>query len=84
MFVWLYTDDTTIISESAADLQKSLNAYSEYCKICKLTVNSSNTKILIFSSGRTTPYTLKYNDTDLKLVSDYKYLGILFSRSGSF
>ena len=84
MFVLLYADDTIIISESAADLQKSLNAYSEYCKLWKLTVNSSKTKILIFSSGRTTLYTFRYNDTDLELVSDYKYLGILFSRSGSF
>ena len=52
LFVLLYADDTIIRSESAADSQKSPNAYSEYCKLWKLTVNSSKTKILILSSGK--------------------------------
>ena len=29
-------------------------------------------------------YTFKINDKDIEVVKEFKYLGVLFSRSGSF
>jgi hypothetical protein len=50
LFVLLYADDTVLFSDSASDLQLQLNIFCEYCNIWKLKVNSSKSKIIIFSS----------------------------------
>ena len=52
VFLLLYADDTVIFGEEARDLQKALFVFENYCKIWKLTVNISKTKVLIFSKGR--------------------------------
>ena len=83
-FVLLYADDTVIIAESAEDLQKSLTAYALYCETWKLLVNGSKTKIVIFSRGRLQNFNFVLNDESIEIVKEFKYLGILFSRSGSF
>ena len=84
VFVLLYADDTVIIAESAEDLQNALTAYASYCETWKLLVNSSKTKIVIFSKGRFQNYNFVLNNETLEIVKEFKYLGILFSRSGSF
>ena len=84
VFVLLYADDTVIIAESAEDLQKSLTAYALYCETWKLLVNGSKTKIVIFSRGRLQNFNFVLNDESIEIVKEFKYLGILFSRSGSF
>jgi hypothetical protein len=50
----LYGDDTVIIAESAADLQKQLDSFSDYCDIWTLKVNVEKSKIVVFSQGTTT------------------------------
>lgn len=52
LFLLLYTDDTVILSESAEDLQSALNVYSDYYRMWKLTVNSTKSKVVIFSKGK--------------------------------
>ena len=47
IFVLLYADDTVVLAESPSRLQ-TLNSVYEYCKFCKLQVNTSKTKIVIF------------------------------------
>jgi hypothetical protein len=84
LFVLLYADDTVIVAESAEDLQNALNVYRDYCDLWKLTVNISKTKVLVFSKGRQRNYQFVYKNDKLDVVNEYKYLGILFSRSGSF
>ena len=84
VFVLLYAHDTVIIAESAEDLQKSLTAYALYCETWKLLVNGSKTKIVIFSRGRLQNINFVLNDESIEIVKEFKYLGILFSRSGSF
>ena len=83
VFVLLYADDTVIIAESAEDLPNALTAYASYCETCKSLVNSSKTKLLIFSKGRFQNSNFELNNETLEIV-DFKYLGILFSRSGTF
>ena len=84
LFILLYADDTVIVSESAEDLQNALNTYSVYCNSWKLKLNTSKTKVLIFSKGRQRLYNFKFENENIETVSEYKYLGIFFNRSGSF
>ena len=36
LFIILYADDAVIMTESAADLQKQLDSFSDYCDIWRL------------------------------------------------
>ena len=48
IFIYLYADDTAILSYSAEGLQKALLVYSEYCDLWKLKINHTKSKIVIF------------------------------------
>ena len=58
--------------------------YAAYCKEWKLEINNDKTKVMVFTKERNINYTFTINGVQLEVVSEYKYLGILFSRSGSF
>ena len=83
-FVLLYAVYTVVIAESAEYLQNALTAYALYCETWKLVVNSSKTIIVIFSKGRIQNYNFILNNEAIEFVKEFKYLGIVFSRSGSF
>ena len=85
LFVLLYADDTVILAETAQDLQKGLDLFSKYCKEWMLKVNTQKTKVVIFSKGRQ-PQNLHftYGDTEIEIVKEFNYLGVLFSRTGHF
>lgn len=85
LLILLYADDTVLMSESAEDLQNQLNAFSKYCAEWRLQVNVDKTKVVIFSKGRRNKNMFfTYNNNMLEIVNEYKYLGINFSRTGSF
>ena len=48
----LYADDTIVLAESDKELQLVLNYVKNYCNDWNLTVNTSKTKIIIFSKGK--------------------------------
>ena len=52
MYVLLYADDTIFMTETPDDLQSSINAACDYCQTWHLTVNTSKTKVIIFSRGK--------------------------------
>ena len=72
LFILLYADDTVILSESVEDLQAGLQTYEEYCNIWKLEVNTSKTKVIIFSKDNYSNYEFKfkYKDEILEIVSE--------------
>lgn len=84
LLVLLYADDTVILAESGDDLQNALNEFECYCKEWKLNVNIDKTQVLIFSKGRMCKRVFYFNDRVLEIVKEFKYLGIIFSRTGSF
>lgn len=48
-------------------------------------MNIDKSKIIVFSKGRRKEnIQIKYNDKLIEVVTDFNYLGIVFSRSGSF
>ena len=85
LLLLLFADDTVLFSNSKEDLQHILNLFEQYCDQGKLTVNISKTKILFFSSGRHAQNLhFLFKGKEVEIVSEYKYLGIYLSRSGSF
>ncbi|MCG7891701.1 MAG: reverse transcriptase domain-containing protein, partial [Candidatus Thiodiazotropha endolucinida] len=84
LFAMLYADDTILISEDAESFQACLNSFYKYCQDWKLTVNESKTKIIIFGVRRTDHFNFKFGSSTIEIVDNYKYLGTIFSKSGSF
>ena len=85
IFVLLYADDTVIFGEDETHLQHALNVFGTYCKTWKLKVNVSKTKIVIFGRARPNENLhFFFENNEIIIVSEYKYLGIILSRSGSF
>ena len=84
-FVLLYADDTVIMAESREALQPQLNVYGEYCKQWKLEVIAEKNKIFIFSRGRPlVDIHFSLNESEIEIVSEFNYLGILLNRTGNF
>lgn len=48
LFLLLYADDIVIFSNTSDGLQKGLDVLAEYCDWWKLTVNTEQTKVMIF------------------------------------
>ena len=80
-----FADDLVLLSDSHEGLQKSLDILSEYCATVLLNVNREKTKIVIFNKSKREPGPqFKLNDVVLETVNEYRYLGIVFTASGSF
>ena len=85
MFILLYADDTVICAETVDDLQRALDAMSKYCDKWALRMNSSKTKVLVFSRGKIQNLpTLMYNGRRLEVVFGYQYLGLYFNYNNKF
>ena len=85
LFILLYADDTILMAESPASLQSALDAMAGYCDKWKLCINTSKTKVVIFSRGkvRNIP-NFVFNGTRLDVVDEYLYLGVMFNYNGKF
>jgi hypothetical protein len=85
LFIILYADDTVLMSESSSNLQTLLDKFYLYCDTWKMKVNVDNTRIVVFSKGRLPKNLISnYNGTNIEIVKDFNYLGVYFSRTGSF
>ena len=82
----LYADDIVIFANNSEDLQNGLDLLHDYCSKWKLTVNINKTKVMIFRKGGLLSRNLafNYNGVPLEIISQFKYLGIVFTSSGSF
>ena len=73
----LYADDLTIMSTTAAGLQRQLHALQLFCEQRQLSVNLTKTKVVTFGS-RARCQAFKFNGNDVERVQSYKYLGFEF------
>ena len=82
----LYADDLIILSQTASGLQNCLQILSESCSKWGLNVNMKKTKVIIFQkkTRRATQFNFIYNNHPLEIVTEYTYLGMTISASGSF
>ena len=73
------------MAESSDELQVALNSVQDYCKDWHLSVNTSKTKIVIFSRGKIRNLPLfTYNNDSIEVVYDFVYLGVKFNYNGTF
>ena len=81
----LYADDTIVLAENEYELQMALNSLFEYCVMYNLAVNTSKTKIIIFSRGMVKKYpSFQYGSDSIEVVSEYVYLGIKMAYNNKF
>ena len=85
IFLLLYADDIVIFANAPEELQNGLDILYDYCLRWKLTINVNNTKVMIFRKEGLLPLNLAftYNGIPLEIVSQFKYLGIVFTPGGS-
>ena len=63
----------------------ALDSVHEYCTLYNLTVNTSKTKIMVFSRGKVKRYPIfPYGDDIIEVVSDYVYLGVTMNYNNEF
>ncbi|XP_050516124.1 uncharacterized protein LOC126890986 [Diabrotica virgifera virgifera] len=82
----LYADDLVILADSEADVGRKLKLLESYTKSNDLTVNTTKTKILIFSKGGHTTNNINffYNNNPVISTNAYNYLGVTFTKSSLF
>lgn len=77
---YLYADVIVLISKSAHGLQMHLYALEHFCRVAGMQVNTSKTKLMIFSNKRKqSQHGFFFEDNILEEVNEYKYLGIDFN-----
>ena len=85
LFCLLYADDSIILAESPEELQVALDAVQDYCRKWHLIVNTSKTKIVIFSRGKIRKMpNFTYGHDTIEVVYDFVYLGVKFNYNGTF
>ena len=89
LYILLYADDTIIMAEKKEELQVALHAVGDYCRIWKLQVNVSKTKIIKFSKRKSKKfpndhYDFKLNNEKVEVVDSYVYLGTTISYNGKY
>ena len=81
----MYADDVILIMESERGLQKCLTKLENYCDLWCLDINIDKTITNVFNkSGRILQYNFCFHGNSIANVQTYKYLGVLFSASGTF
>lgn len=81
----LYADDLLLMSETKEGLQNSMNKVFEYCNEWGLGINYRKSKVLIFNKGSRIPKVNFYiGESEIEIVKQYKYLGVIFTANGSF
>jgi hypothetical protein len=80
LFVIMYANDTVIMSETKDNLMSFLNIVS----FGNLKLMSKKLKFLFFSRGRLPKnLTFTFNEMEIGIVSEFNYLGVLFSKFGT-
>ena len=85
LLILLYADDTIIFSSDKENFQKALNNFHEYCTLWMLKVNLTKTNVVIhvFNSRTNRNLTFTLGGQNIAIKDTYKYLGIIFSKSGN-
>ena len=84
IFVLLYADDTIIFGMDEKNFQDNFYVFFEYSEIWKLDINFSKTEVMIFGTRSDDEFEFKLGDNVLSICKEFKYLGVVFSKSRSF
>jgi len=76
----LYANDIVLIFKSAHGLEMHLYALEHFCRAVGMQVNTSKTRIMIFSNkGKQSQHTFFFEDNILEEVNEYNYHRIDFN-----
>ncbi|MES9883146.1 MAG: reverse transcriptase family protein [Sedimenticola sp.] len=86
IFILMYADDTVLLAESAAGLQTIINQLDNYTTEWGLTINVAKTKVLVFRKSWQLRKEEKwfYKGTEIEIVNQFCYLGIMLNYNGKF
>ncbi|MEW8546871.1 MAG: reverse transcriptase domain-containing protein [Candidatus Thiodiazotropha sp.] len=81
IFLLLFADDLVMFADTKIELQRLINRLENYCNEFKLKINMDKTNIIVFRNGG---YLRSYEkwffgDIPVKVVTYYKYLGLVLS-----
>ncbi len=79
-----WADDLVLLSTSKKGLQNCLERLSDYSEKWQLSVNVLSAKVMVLSAGHSRIDDMKFDNNTLECVSSYKYLELIFSRTGKF
>ena len=84
--VLAYADDIVLCAENELDLQRLVDILCQWCSKWRLSINTGKTKVMHFrkKTRDITKFMFHVNDSPLEIVSDYKYLGVLFNEHLDF
>ena len=92
--VQLYADDTVIYTSGSSpdemvhELQPALDLFSYWCRVNKLSINTSKTKLMVFGTRhkvkKAKNVKLLLEGSPLQIVPTYKYLGFTLDSTLSF
>lgn len=79
--ILLYADDIVLLAESPNQLQHMIKRLENYCNLWDFRINISKSKVMIFGGGgrRAAREQWELNGQNLDVVSEYKYLGVVFT-----
>ncbi|XP_055922745.1 uncharacterized protein LOC129953526, partial [Eupeodes corollae] len=80
----LFADDIVMFAYSPEALQLMINRLYNYCCLWNLIVNTQKSKVMIFKNGggrNASNEKWSFNGEALECVTEYKYLGVIFTRS---
>ena len=82
----MYADDLVLLSQSYEGLQPLLERLKSFFDTWSLKVNVDKTKLIIFNkSGNILKiFSFRYENQNIAITNEYKYLGIIFKPSGTF
>ena len=86
MILILFADDMVLFSNNRFGLQRGLNKFHEYCEHWGLEVNVDKTKRMVFKNGgkKNKLDRWTFNGQEVETVTEFRYLGFIFSSSGKF
>ena len=78
-----YADDLCLVANDPQQLQLMLQKLEGYSVAKGLTVNAEKSCVVAFNSrSENLGVSFKYLNSDLKIVKEFKYLGVVFHRDG--
>ena len=82
----MYADDILLISDSEENLQNIISTLKTWCDRWRMVVNIEKTQIVHFRNKniKKTEYNFKCGAYDLRVVEEYKYLGIFLNEHLDF
>ena len=82
----LYVDDYCLMSQSKVGLQRGLDKLEQYCMKWSLEVSQGKTQIVKFrkATRKSVKEKFYYQNSELKVVKVFKYLGVFFHESGTW